>query len=147
MYNALLKRDGRVNNKKFYEEVILPEIPSYDMSSWYKFLKRFKTEIGIVPITPAAPVVQGEAGKELAATLLTNHEATQRAIQAALNISADALQQILENPELLPVDKRAELFVKIMKAQDSRVKAIGGIRADNREQERFDRMMNNAAFQ
>lgn len=148
-YNELLKRDGKVNNKKFYEDVILPEIPEYTMTSWYHFLKRFKTEAGIVPIsvpTAHAPVAIGEVGAELKRTFLSNSEATQSAIASALNLSAEALQEIIENPTLLSTEKRAELFLKVMKAQDSRVKAVGTIRADNREQERFDRAFDNASY-
>lgn len=148
-YNELLKRDGKVNNKKFYEDVILAEIPEYTMTSWYHFLKRFKTEAGIVPIsvpTAHAPVAIGEVGAELKRTFLSNSEATQRAIASALNLSAEALQEIIENPTLLSTEKRAELFLKVMKAQDSRVKAVGTIRADNREQERFDRAFDNASY-
>lgn len=145
-YNEMLKRDGRVNDKKFYEEVVLKEIPEYKMSSWYKFLRRFKTEAGIVPVHPSAPVLHGEEGMALAKTMLTNNEALQTSIAHALNISAAALKDIMENPELIPAEKRAELFLKVMKAQDSRVKAVGAIRADNREQERFDRSMDSAMF-
>ena len=152
-YNSRLKERGKVNAKKFYEEVILAEIPTYSLQSWYYFLKRVSTTDGIGEVSvhsPATvnvePASADAALTDLRTTLLTNSEATQRAIQAALNISSDALQQILENPELLSMKERAELFVKIMKAQDSRVKAIGGMRADNREQERFDRMMDSAAY-
>lgn len=150
-YNALLKEKGKVSGLKFYKEVILPEIPDYDQSSWYYFLKRFKTAAGIVPVAPST-VVNREGSntalvmEDTAKTLLSNNEALQKSIAAALNISADALQDILEQPELIPAEKRAELFLKVMKAQDSRVKAIGTMRADNREQERFDRAMDSAAF-
>lgn len=145
-YNMLLKEKGRVNDKNFYETVVLKEIPEYKMSSWYKFLRKFKTEAGIVPVHSNAPVLHGEEGQALATSMLSNHEATQRAIALALNISADALQKIIEDPTSLSPDKRAELFLKVMKAQDGRVKALGMMRADNREQERFDRMMDSAAF-
>lgn len=141
-----------MNNKKFYEDVIRKEIPSYTMSAWYQFLKRFKTDIGLVPVKvatqsevltqPAAFVEEHKA----AMTMLSNNEALQRSIASAMNISAQALEEILTNPELVPAEKRAELFLKIMKAQDSRVKAIGTIKADNREQARFDRAMDNAVF-
>ena len=148
-YNELLKRDGKVNNKKFYEDIILAEIPEYTMTSWYHFLKRFKTEAGIVPISvpmASAPVAVGDVGAELKKTFLSNSEATQNSIAAALNLSATALQEIIDNPTLLSTEKRAELFLKVMKAQDSRVKAIGTIRADNRDQERFDRAMDSSAY-
>ncbi len=152
-YNRQLRQDGKVNAGKFYYEVILPKIPNYKLPSWYQFLRKFKTEAGVRtppvvgPIAIAdIPVVKGEAGQELAEQMLNNHEALQISIAAAMNISARALKDILENPEMIPAEKRAELFLKIMKAQDSRVKTVGAIRADNREQERFDRAMDSAAF-
>lgn len=153
-YNQLLKEKGRVSGLKFFHEVIKPEIPDYDLSGWYYFLKRFKTESGIVPVQAtnvksnmASSASNGVvAMAELQQTFLSNTEATQKSIAAALNISAKALNDIIENPELIPAEKRAELFLKVMKAQDSRVKAIGTIRQDNREQERFDRAMNSSAF-
>ena len=43
-YNLLFKETGgRVNNKKFYEDVIKPSIPSYNINTWYSFLNRFKS--------------------------------------------------------------------------------------------------------
>jgi hypothetical protein len=151
-YNEWLKRDLKVNNKKFWEEVIRKEIPSYSLISWYKFLNKFKSDIGLkeVEVMPhpgnpnLAPVAIAEG--EVALAMLSNQEALQVSIAAAMNISAAALKEIMENPELIPAEKRAELFLKVMKAQDSRVKAIGTIRADNRDQERFERAMDSAAF-
>lgn len=146
-YNKILKEEGKVNNKWFYEKIILPEIPKYKMSSWYKFIKRFKTEAGVIMVvSESAPMIIGEEGAALAKTMMNNSEATQNAISKALNISADALKDIMEHPELISAEKRAELFLKVMKAQDSRVKAIGGIRSDNRDQERFDRMMGSSSY-
>jgi len=151
-YNEQLKEKGKVSGLKFYKEVVLAEIPGYDQSSWYYFLKRFKTSTGILPMAVGAtrsnlavsPVAEGM--QELQKTLLSNSEATQRAIATSLNISVEALQEIAENPQLLSAEKRAELYLKVMKAQDSRVKAIGTIRADNRDQERFDRAMDSSAY-
>ena len=151
-YNEQLKENGKVSGLKFYREVVLAEIPGYDQSSWYYFLKRFKTNAGLLPMaigpigrTPTTnPVAEGM--QELQKTLLSNSEATQRAIATSLNISVEALQEISDNPLLLSAEKRAELYLKVMKAQDSRVKAIGTIRADNRDQERFDRAMDSSAY-
>lgn len=153
-YNTLLAQKGKVSGLKFYNDVILPEIPDYSLDSWYFFLKKFRTEAGIVPIAAGAGMngrtpttsAAAEGIADLQRTFLTNSEATQKSIAAALNISAAALQDIIANPELLSVKERAELFVKVMKAQDSRVKAVGAIRADNREQERFDRAQSSAAY-
>ena len=151
-YNEILRRDGKVVEKTFFEKFVRPEIPSYSLDGWYSFIKRFKTSEGLtVPRQIAGgsfhpPTSRTEAEEQTAIVMLSNNEALQNSIARALNISATALKDIMENPELVPAEKRAELFLKVMKAQDSRVKAIGTIRADNRDQERFDRAMNIAAY-
>lgn len=147
-YNELLVKNGKVNNLKFFREVILPEIPEYNVPSWYQFLRRFKTEAGIVTVKVNNIQIHSSKSSEnnLSTTMLSNAQAQTDAIASALNISASALKDIMENPEMLSAKDRAELFLKVMKAQDGRVKAIGGLRADNREQERFDRMMDSGAF-
>lgn len=164
-YNSLLREKGKVNSKKFYQEVILKEIPDYSISSWYFFLKRFKTTIGIAPPTQVITASQRarenaskgiarlesehvptEEENQTAITIQTNQQATIAMVQSILNISAKAAQEVLENPDLISYEKRIELGLKMMKAQDSRAKTIGAMRADNREQERFDRAMDNAAF-
>lgn len=144
----VLKENGRVNNKKFYETVILKEIPDYNMQAWYAFLRRFKTEAGIVPIASGPNVPAPIEGAEVAVqtTLLDMQEATKRALALAMNISVAALEEIQKDPSKLSEKERAKLFAMVMKSQDSRVKAIGGIRSDTREQERFDRMMGSGAF-
>lgn len=150
-YNERLQRDGKVNNKKFFEEVIKPEIPSYSLQSWYFFLKRFKMQTGLV----AAEVVPSHGGTladaaesegAVSRTLLSNQEATAQAIQRALNIGNDRLAQIMENPQLMTAKEAIDLIFKAMKAQDSRIHAIGKVREDNREQERFDRAFSGAAY-
>lgn len=149
-YNDLLKEKGKVNNKKFYETVILKEIPDYDMGSWYYFLKRFKTEAGItkeieiVP-SPTAPL-STPPETQVAKTMLSNQEATVALISGILNISAKAAKDIIEHPELLSTKDRLEIGMKAMKAQDSRIHAVGKLREDNREQERFDRAFSSSQF-
>lgn len=146
MYNEMLKRDGKVNNKKFYETVVLGEIPDYAMSNWYKFLNRFKTEAGIVAVSPNAPMIRGEDGEALAATMLSNQEATAKALSLALNIGMDRLKDILENPQLMTAKEAVDLVFKAMKAQDSRIHAIGKVREDNREEEKMDRAFSEGAY-
>lgn len=152
-YNFELKEKGKVNAKKFYEEVILPEIPEYSLMSWYQFLRRLKTAYGVGPVevvaSPkvASDVVSTEQG--IATVLLTNDEATRKLVQASLNISAQAAQDIIDNPGSVNADtlKRLEIGFKAMKAQDSRIHALGKIREDKREQDRFDRAFQEASFQ
>jgi hypothetical protein len=150
LYNEELKETGKVNNKKFFEKHVAPEIPNYSMQSWYQFLKRFKTEVGLIAADtkPASSPVEtkNSPSADLARTLLSNQQATASFIQSALNIGADRAKMILENPQLLTAKEALDLSIKAMKAQDSRIHAIGKLREDNREQERFDRTFSEAAY-
>ncbi len=150
-YNERLQKDGKVNAKKFYEDIVVKEIPSYSLQSWYFFLKRFKTEAGIVAVevVNASPGMVSDADEEegkTQRTLMTNQEATTKLIMGMLNISADAARDILEHPEKLTYKERLEIGLKAMKAQDSRIHAVGKLREDNREQERFDRAFSDAQY-
>lgn len=146
-YNELYSADGRVNNKKFFEEIIVPLVPDYTMSAWYQFVKRFKVGAGLIAVNAATIV--GEAPIDAAPqerALLSNQVATSTLIQRILNISADRAKQILENPSLLSAKEAVELGLKGMKAQDSRIHAVGKIREDNREQERFEKAFDGQAY-
>jgi hypothetical protein len=147
-YNELLARDGKVNNKKFYEDVVREKIPSYSMQAWYDFVKRFKSSSGLVATTVSNLPLNAKEDSEIEVktTMLTNQEATAKLIAGILNISATAAQNIIDNPELLSTKDRIELGLKGMKAQDSRIHAVGKLREDNREQERFDRAFDSASF-
>lgn len=143
-YNEVLARDGKVNNKKFYEEVVLPELPGYHLQSWYQFLKRFKTNAGLVQaIIADRSVIPSEINRDtenqLTSLFVSNNEATSKGIAMALNIGMETLRKVLENPEDLSNKERIELLFKAMKAQDSRIHAVKSIKEDNREQEKFDR--------
>jgi hypothetical protein len=150
LYNAEFERSGgRVNDSKFYREVILPLLPKYHLQSWYQFLRRFKTTTGLL----SAQVVDGGSRtvcrveeKRLEQNMLTNEIATSRAIQYALNIGAEAAERILKNPELMTDKEAIDLFFKAMRAQDSRIHAIGKIKEDTREQEKLERLFNEATY-
>jgi hypothetical protein len=150
-YNDILKNFGRVNNKKFYEDVIKKEIPSYALQSWYEFVKRFKTEKGLMeacPVTVENLDNKIDQENSLAVTILSNQEATAKLIQSTLNVSAEASKRLLEHPEeLTDTDRKLiEIGFKAMKAQDSRIHAIKSIREDGREAAKFDRAFDNAAY-
>lgn len=149
LYNEHLQRDGKVNNKKFYEDFVLPELPGYHLQSWYMFLKRFKTEAGIIAATihTGSPAnIDAEVGTELTKTVLSNQEATAKALSLALNIGMDRLQAIMENPQMMTAKEAVDLVFKAMKAQDSRIHAIGKVREDNREEEKMDRAFADGAY-
>lgn len=151
LYNAEFERSGgRVNDSKFYREVILPLLPKYHLQSWYQFLRRFKTTAGLL----AVQVVKGGSRaickveeKRLEQSMLTNEVATSRLIQTALNISAESAKKIIENPDLLSPKERLGLGFKAMKAQDSRIHAIGKIREDSRAEEKLQRAFDYATYE
>lgn len=148
-YNLRLARDGRVNAGSFHAEVIAPLIPEYQVASWYKFLRRFKeagnVQAGIAAaIDSTKPATPGAEIQEK--VLLSNSTATAALVQKILNISALRAQEIIEHPEMLTHKEAIELGLKVMKAQDSRIHAVGKLREDNREQEKFDRAFDGAAF-
>lgn len=146
-YNEILQNEGKVNSRKFYEDVVKKEIPNYALQTWYSFLKRFKTSGGLIEADPTPggyPTQEIEA--EVQKTMLSNQDATVALIRGALNISALAARRIVENPELLSVKDQIELGLKAMKAQDSRIHAIGKVREDNREEEKFNRAFSDANY-
>ncbi len=166
-YNERLQTNGKVNNKKFYEEVIVPALPGYALQTWYSFLKRFVSPDGIIAaevlnprsieasLLQPSPAVAGSgvvpttsqnAIGEVRKTIASNQDATARGIQLALNIGNDRLKEIIENPQLMSAKDAIDLLFKAMKAQDGRVRAIGKVREDNREQEKFDRAFDNEAY-
>jgi hypothetical protein len=155
-YGAILKeyneqyaaKKGKVSDKKFHEEFIVPMVPEYKLMSWYQFLRRWKDAAGLsiaakIPLLPAAdPIAQQEA-------LLANEQATQRGIALMLNIGRLTLEELLSNPAELakmPLKERVDLLTKAMKAQDSRIHAVGKIREDNRDQARFEQAFGGAAM-
>lgn len=151
-YKIQLERDGKVNNKKFWENIILPEIPTYALQTWYSFLNRYKTATGIqeaeVISTPTSnSEMRSVATEEFKVALLSNKDATSKGIAHALNIGADRLQQIMENPQLMTAKEAMDVFFKAMKAQDSRIHAIGKVREDNREEEKLTRAFSDDAYE
>lgn len=154
-YNEEFQRtEGKVNDLKFYREVVAPVAPSFSMGSWYFFLKRFKTMAGV--LAPAGGAIsssekQGES--ELLKTMLSNDQATQRGIKTALNLGSVFFEKLWEKYNEAPAslndfEKRilSDALFKAMKAQDSRIHAIGKVREDSREQAKFDVAFDNAAF-
>lgn len=149
LYNEELKDKGKVNKLAFYKNVVQKEIPNYTMSAWYQFVRRFETEAGLMAeqihkIEQSTNPAVAENG--VMRTLVGNKEATAKALQLALNIGMERLQKILENPDLMTAKEAADLIFKVLKAQDSRIHAIGKVREDNREEEKMNRAFSDAAF-
>ena len=152
-YNARLaaSKKHKVNEKKFHEEVLQALIPNYSLAAWYQFVGRFKTTAGLVAqnamiLLGDKPIPGMEEGKILD-SLMSNEVATQVGIQRALNIGAKMLSKVNKSPELIPLKDAVELLFKAMKAQDSRIAALGKVRADNRETLKFERAFGQAAYE
>jgi hypothetical protein len=138
-----------VNNKRFYEEVILKEIPTYNIQSWYYFLKRFRVANGIEAVTNLPSLTPEEktvAEQTVGETMLNNKEATASAISKALNIGNTRLKEIIENPQLMSAKDAIDLVFKAMKAQDSRIHAIGKVHEDNREEFKLEKAFADQAY-
>ncbi len=151
-YNLRLVRDGKVNDKKFFEEVVSTLLPGYSLMTWYQFLRKFKSPSGGITEAKSVAVAENTTAvakveeEKLKTTILSNQDATAKLLSLALNISADRLNQLLQNPQLMSAKDAIEIGLKAMKAQDSRMHAIGKVREDSREQEKFDRAFNGAAY-
>ena len=151
-----MQRDGKVNRLKFYREVILPKIPDYDQNSWYGFLNRAYEKTGAsnlpLPVPDEQELTKTHQLGELQKNLVANEIATQEGVSHALNLGAafykNLWQKYIDNPaSITQFEERvleSSLF-KAMKAQDSRIHAIGKVREDGREQAKFERAFRSAA--
>ena len=156
-YNARLQRDGKVNKLAFHREVILPKIPDYKQISWYCFLRRAYDKIGSpnlpVPLPDGQQLDAVHGAGEMVKTLQSNELATREGISHALNLGAAFYAELWTkyktDPESL-TDFEKKIFsdsmFKAMKAQDSRIHALGKVRQDNRDQARFERAFGESVY-
>lgn len=149
-YNERFERDGKVNASKFYNEIIKDLIPNYSLQAWCRFIKRFKTMTGLATANAillnkehTTPTIEEN---KLGTNMLTSAKATQLALQQALNIGLERLAELKEDPSKLSFKDAVDLIFKAMKAQDSRARVIKEIREDNREEEKFNKMLNEGAY-
>ena len=149
-YNQEFQRtSGRVNESKFYREVVLPALPNYHIQSWYQFLRRFKGTAGLISahvVDQGARSVSADEENKLQINLLGNDVATRLGIQRALNIGSARLEEIMLNPQLMTTKDAVELLFKAMKAQDSRIHSIAKIKEDTRKQSEFEQLCDMAAY-
>jgi hypothetical protein len=147
--NEYERTGGRVNDSKFYRDIILPLIPGYHLQSWYQFLRRFKTNAGLVAVTvvnEGPRSIAKHEEKRLEQNTVDNEVATQMGINLALNIGAERLKEIFENPEIVTTKEASDLFFKAMKAQDSRIHAISKVKETNQKEEALQRLFNEAVY-
>lgn len=157
------EKKGKMNDGKFFKEFIEPRVPGYKLMTWYKFLRRWKDASGLsvlakIPLQPEQPHI-GELSDveeqqlELKKTFLANEQATQQGIQNALNLGAlfyaELWRKYSTGLPLTTFEQKclADALFKAMKSQDSRIHAIGKIKQDNRDEERFNRAFGDAAGQ
>jgi hypothetical protein len=147
LYNDELRKAGRVSALKFFRDIVRPEIPDLPERTWSYFVQKHITDVGL-PIAPV-PIAATPEMQAIQVTLVDNETATRQGLQAALNIGMSALGQLLNDPVALAKlspEKRADLMFKAMKAQDSRVHAIGRMKDDKRAEEKFNRTFSGAAY-
>lgn len=155
------KMGGRkINDTKFWKEVICPVVPEYKLMSWYQFLRRWKSAAGLetlakTPLIPqlSQPIDSLEQQNILSNALISNEIATQKGIKNALNLGAKFYENLWQKYQIDPgtltvFEQRvlADSLHKAMKSQDSRIHAIGVIKQDGREEARFEHAFDDAAF-
>jgi hypothetical protein len=149
-YNQEFQRTcGRVNESKFYREVVLPSLPNYHIQSWYQFLRRFKGTAGLISahvVDQGGRTLSTDEENRLQVNLLGNDIATRLGIQRALNIGSARLGEIMENPQLMTTKDAVELLFKAMKAQDSRIHAVAKIKENTRKETEFEHLLEMAAY-
>jgi len=148
-YNTRFARDGKINKRLFFREVVQPRIDiSYE--AFRQFISKFETEAGLQAVAIIdrinTGVKVGDIETKTIVALKDSAIATRDGIAKALNIGLEALQEIIDHPELLSAKDRATLLFQAMKAQDSRMNAAAKISQDQREQVKFNKMFNRAAY-
>lgn len=152
-----------LNDGKFWEEHIKPFLPEYSKQSWYYFIRKFKTQAGIAAVcdSEGREVLKYEGSPEnpddndpgmleeiaLGDKLLTNEVATNDGIRKALNIGKGAFDKLMNHPEQLSIKERANIFFLAMKAQDSRIHALGKVKEDAREDMKMERAFENSLYE
>lgn len=153
-YNKQYQETGRVQGRKFYNEIIHPILPDYSLSAWYQFIRKFKNEAGLEVLNKFEPkeLIPGDPAIE-ERSFKSNQEAMSSGISDALTLGATFYNALLkkyqETPDQLETWERkilADSLFKAMKAQDSRIHAIGKIKESNREEEKMDRVFNDASY-
>lgn len=162
-YNELIRAEGKISKKKFYEEFVKPKIQVSERT-WYNFLDKLEATAGVVdairegreketiiaPLAPPAEVGKleiEEAKAGIVMRLADNATATRNLISNMLNIGADAAQELIDHPEKLSPEKRVDMALKAMRAQDSRIFAVAAVKKDKREEKAFQASFNDAAYQ
>lgn len=154
VFDAQKEKGKRVNDGEFWKNFIIPLIPDYQRQSWYYFLRKFKTQAGLtaayntdlgreIAVKEERGLVQEDI---LGEKLLTNEVATSQGIRKALNIGKEAFDLLVNHPEELSVKERAAIFFQAMKAQDSRIHALGRVKEDAREDMKMRQAFEQSAY-
>lgn len=146
-YNTRAKL-GKVNATKFFNEVVAPSIPNYSLDAFHKFLKNFKVAGELIAVKTVESLTNNDpkAAETLMNNLSTREAATRTGLLAALNIGSKKIQEAITNPEALTFKEGMQLFFGAMKAEDSRIVAIGKVRKDLREEELFNKVLDEGNY-
>lgn len=155
-YNRLFKEHGKVNKLKFFDEFVSKKIPNITPQAWYGFVKKFEGQAGLIAAevsnNKTSEVIAEEAVRDLAETLRTNKEAEAVGINNALNVGAALYEKIaskyLSGQTLTQFEESClkDVLFKAMKAQDSRIHAIGKVREDHRQERILDQIFTNDTY-
>ena len=143
-YNAELVKMGKVNKLAFYRDHVEPVLPDVKYEIFRRYIANLTRDVTLGQTSQVIPVT--EETKRLVKQLKKADEATRVGIGLALNIGADALQEIIDDPSKLTPKERADFLLKAMKAQDSRINAMARVRQDKREQITFEHVLGEAAY-
>lgn len=142
-FNEEVAKNGGVNKTEFYNTHIAPILPDFKKEAWFKTIRALERnkKVDLPPEKPKTEIVftPGSA-------LVAPAESTREGIKVALNIGREALEQIRENPHLVPPYTRAKLLFDAMNAQNNRINAIAAIRQDRREEAKFQKTFDAATY-
>ena len=142
---------GKVNAAKFYREVIASEAPDITYKAWTHYMAKLKAiDPGFESLASPKTLSPAIAATVDISTIIADgRRATESGLNSMIHIGAKALESIIRDPALmerLPLKDRIMLLPLAMKAQDSRVHAIGRMKDDRRAEEKFNRLLNNGTY-
>lgn len=147
-YTQQLQALGNVNLTKFYRDFVSKRIPGLSYASFYRSIRRLNNQKLLESQNNALTETNSKLSviKSAQQTQIDIANETRAGVAKAIAIGQAALEEILNNPDLIPIEKRAELLFKAMRAQDSRVIAIAAAKRSKREEQTFQHAFREAAY-
>ena len=144
-YAAQIKL-GKVNEFKFWRECVQPLVPNYAYASFYRFVRRYKEQAGIV-VAHVRQLTPASMDSEIVDNLVSSQVAEQHGIRLAQNLAMRALGDAIKNNRPVNPKDAAYILASMMKSKDSRVHAIAEMRQDRRAQDKFEQAFQGSAFE